>query len=201
MSRGARFCGSRALSVRLAEQLGEVAGVAACVCYIGGGGLPGPVALGGAGHVHAGCVVEAEDVLERGDADGCGARDDVLHEVGGGLRGLVAPVALLAKAQKRLVVVRAGVGDFGVFGVVCLARVIVGELHDVHSQETAGSAKRAEPRKKVKDPNTVRAEARLKEIYGTKAVIDRRGDKGIIRFDFYSTEELNRLLDMLISED
>ena len=66
----------------------------------------------------------------------------------------------------------------------------------------SGSAntKRPERKKTEKDPNTARAEARLKEIYGTKAVIDRRGDKGVIKFDFYSTEELNRLLDMLISE-
>ncbi len=60
--------------------------------------------------------------------------------------------------------------------------------------------KRPKREKTVKDPNTARAEAQLKEIYGTKAVIDRRGDRGTIKFDFYSTEELNRLLDLLIAE-
>lgn len=63
-----------------------------------------------------------------------------------------------------------------------------------------GSPKRKRRAKRVKSPDTVRMENRLKDIYGTRVSIDRSGKKGTIKLEYYSDEELNRLLDMLISE-
>ncbi len=57
---------------------------------------------------------------------------------------------------------------------------------------------RPKPRKLQKDPDTRKAEDQLRDKFGTKVSIDRSGRKGAIRLEFYSAEELNRLLDMLI---
>ncbi|MDD5923097.1 MAG: ParB/RepB/Spo0J family partition protein [Eubacteriales bacterium] len=52
---------------------------------------------------------------------------------------------------------------------------------------------------RTKDPNVQAAERKLREIYGTKASIERRGNKGEIRLSYYNEDDLNRLLDMLTS--
>lgn len=53
--------------------------------------------------------------------------------------------------------------------------------------------------KKKKSPDTISVENDLKEIYGTKVSIRQSGRKGIIELEYYSREELNRLIDMLKS--
>ncbi len=54
------------------------------------------------------------------------------------------------------------------------------------------------PRKPRKDPDTLRAEDMLREKFGTKVSIDGNGGKGSIRLEFYSKDELDRLLEMLV---
>ncbi|MDY2991486.1 ParB/RepB/Spo0J family partition protein [Hornefia butyriciproducens] len=55
------------------------------------------------------------------------------------------------------------------------------------------------PAKRVKSPDTVSVENELKEIYGTRVSINQKGKKGTIELEFYSREELNRLIDILKS--
>lgn len=55
------------------------------------------------------------------------------------------------------------------------------------------------PARKVKSADTVHAEGELKDIFGTKVSIDQKGKKGVIALEYYSKEELNRLIDMLKS--
>ncbi|HAT81999.1 ParB/RepB/Spo0J family partition protein [uncultured Eubacterium sp.] len=73
----------------------------------------------------------------------------------------------------------------------------VRDVEKLVAQNTRPRRKRA---KRVKSPDTVRAENRLKEKYGTRVSIDSTGKKGSIRLEYYSSDELNRLLDLLISE-
>lgn len=73
----------------------------------------------------------------------------------------------------------------------------VRDVEKLVAQNTRPRRKRA---KRVKSPDTIRAENRLKEIYGTRVSIDSTGKKGSIRLEYYSSDELNRLLDLLISE-
>lgn len=62
----------------------------------------------------------------------------------------------------------------------------------------SGKNARKKPRKRTKDPDTVRTENNLKRKYGTNAAIERNGRKYSVRFDCYGMEELNRLVDILL---
>lgn len=73
-------------------------------------------------------------------------------------------------------------------------------VRDVEKLVAQNIRPRRKRAKRVKSPDTVRAENRLKEIYGTRVSIDSTGKKGSIRLEYYSSDELNRLLDLLISE-
>lgn len=53
--------------------------------------------------------------------------------------------------------------------------------------------------KKQKNPDVKRVEAELKDILGTKISIEQKGSKGKIEIEFYSRDELERILDMLKS--
>ncbi|MGF6376382.1 ParB family chromosome partitioning protein [Clostridiales Family XIII bacterium PM5-7] len=55
------------------------------------------------------------------------------------------------------------------------------------------------PVKKVKNADTVLVERELKEIYGTKVTVQQKGKKGKIELEYYSQEELNRLIELLKS--
>ena len=55
------------------------------------------------------------------------------------------------------------------------------------------------PLKKEKSPDTRNVESELKHIFGTKVSISQKGKKGKIELEYYSKEELNRLIDMLKS--
>jgi ParB family chromosome partitioning protein len=55
------------------------------------------------------------------------------------------------------------------------------------------------PQKKEKSPDTRNVESELKNIFGTKVSINQKGKKGKIELEYYSKEELNRLIDMLKS--
>ena len=55
------------------------------------------------------------------------------------------------------------------------------------------------PAKRAKNPNVSRVEAELKEVLGTKISINQKGSKGKIEIEFFSKDELERLIDMLKS--
>ena len=57
--------------------------------------------------------------------------------------------------------------------------------------------KKRKPANKRKDPNIARVEEELKAALGTKVVINNTGNKGKIEIEYYSKEELERLLEML----
>lgn len=61
-----------------------------------------------------------------------------------------------------------------------------------------GKPKR-KPAKRIKNPNVSRVEEELKEVLGTKININQKGSKGKIEIEFFSKEELERLIDMLKS--
>ncbi len=53
------------------------------------------------------------------------------------------------------------------------------------------------PAKKVKNPNVSRIETELKDILGTKININQNGSKGKIEIEYYSADELERIIEML----
>lgn len=55
------------------------------------------------------------------------------------------------------------------------------------------------PLKREKSADTKNVESELKNIFGTKVSISQKGKKGKIELEYYSSEELNRLIDMLKS--
>lgn len=61
--------------------------------------------------------------------------------------------------------------------------------------KSGGAKKKAKPRAKSADVR--RVEEDLKEIFGTKVNLNQTGRKGKIEIEFYSREELDRLLELL----
>ncbi|MBR6015141.1 MAG: ParB/RepB/Spo0J family partition protein [Firmicutes bacterium] len=55
------------------------------------------------------------------------------------------------------------------------------------------------PAKKKKDPDVARVEEELKKVVGTKVRINGKGSKGKIEIEYYSRDELERLIDLLRS--
>ena len=70
-------------------------------------------------------------------------------------------------------------------------------VRDVEKIVAGGGKKRRKPVRRVKSPDTVRVEDELKSLFGTKITINQKGRKGTIEIEFYSTEEMNRLIDLL----
>lgn len=60
-----------------------------------------------------------------------------------------------------------------------------------------GKPARRKPAKRVKDPDTARAEEELKEILGTRVSIQEKGKKSRIEIECYSRDEMNRLIELL----
>ena len=60
-----------------------------------------------------------------------------------------------------------------------------------------GKTKRKRPAAKVKNPDVARVEEELKETLGTRVTINQNGKKGRIEIEFFSREELDRLIDLL----
>ena len=63
----------------------------------------------------------------------------------------------------------------------------------------AGSpgAKKRKPASKRKNPDVARVEEDLKDIFGTRVSINAAGKKGKIEIEYYSGDELNRLIELL----
>lgn len=55
-------------------------------------------------------------------------------------------------------------------------------------------------KEKEKQPEVIELENRLKQILGTKVKIDHKGNKGKIEIQYYSLDELDRLLEILMKE-
>ena len=84
-----------------------------------------------------------------------------------------------------------------------IARKILKEGLSVRETEKL-AAEKEEPGKKrrgrkPKDPDVARVEADLKEALGTRVNIKRTGKKGKIEIEFFSRDELERLIEMLES--
>ena len=74
-------------------------------------------------------------------------------------------------------------------------------VRDVERLASEEKKTRKKPLKRVKRPDTLNVERELKEIYGTKVTINSRGNKGTVELEFYSKDELNRLIDLLKFKD
>lgn len=62
-----------------------------------------------------------------------------------------------------------------------------------------GKAKKRRPAAKVKNPDVARVEEELKETLGTRVTINQNGKKGRIEIEFFSGDELDRLIELLKS--
>ena len=82
-----------------------------------------------------------------------------------------------------------------------LCRQIVKEGLSVREVEKIvsemGKKKKRPAKKREKNPNVISIEEELKELLGTKVVINHTGKKGKIEIEYFSKEELNRLIDLL----
>ena len=74
-------------------------------------------------------------------------------------------------------------------------------VRDVERLVAGGGKKRRKPVRRVKSADTLSVENELQSLYGTKITINQKGRKGTIEMEFYSTDELNRLIDLLRSVD
>ncbi len=81
-----------------------------------------------------------------------------------------------------------------------LCRRIIDEGLSVRKVEElaadAGKPKK-KPAKKTKSADTLHVERELKSLFGTRVNINQKGKKGRIELEYYSTEELNRLIELL----
>ncbi|MBQ1489539.1 MAG: ParB/RepB/Spo0J family partition protein [Eubacterium sp.] len=92
----------------------------------------------------------------------------------------------------------AGVKDEKLQAAICRkARTEGLSVREVEKLVSGGGSKRRKPVKRVKNADTIRVENELKELYGTKVSINQNGKKGSIELEFYSMDELNRLIDLL----
>lgn len=60
-----------------------------------------------------------------------------------------------------------------------------------------GKSKKRRPAAKTKNPDVARVEEELKETLGTRVTINQNGKKGKIEIEFFSREELDRLIELL----
>ncbi len=82
---------------------------------------------------------------------------------------------------------------------LALAKRIVQEGLSVRDTEKAASEKatKKKPLKRVKSKDIVSVEQELKDLFGTKVNIVAKGKFGTIELEYYSKDELNRLIDQL----
>lgn len=72
----------------------------------------------------------------------------------------------------------------------------VREVEKLASTETKTKKRAA---KRVKNPDVARVEEELKHVLGTKVAITKNGKKGKVEIEFFSSEELDRIIDLLKS--
>ena len=71
----------------------------------------------------------------------------------------------------------------------------VRETEKLVSEE--GKGKKRKPAARTKNPDVARVEAELKEALGTRVTINQNGKKGKIEIEFFSRDELDRLIELL----
>ncbi|MFR7989026.1 MAG: ParB/RepB/Spo0J family partition protein [Anaerovoracaceae bacterium] len=112
------------------------------------------------------------------------------------IRGFVAEGKLSSGHARALVPIE----DKKVQAELC--RKIIDEGLSVRKTEELASQKgkpKKKPVKKTKSADTIHVESELKDLYGTKVTINEKGKKGNIQIEYYGTDELNRLIDLLKS--
>ncbi len=72
-------------------------------------------------------------------------------------------------------------------------------VRDVEGYGASQKSKKSRPAKKVKSPDVLKVESELKELFGTKVTIVKKGKKGTLEIDFFGDEDLNRIIDMMRS--
>jgi ParB family chromosome partitioning protein len=75
----------------------------------------------------------------------------------------------------------------------------VRETEKLAAQE--GKPKKRNPLSKIKNPDIARVEHDLKVVFGTKVNINKKGNKGKIEIEYYSNDELERLIELLKTLD
>jgi len=78
-----------------------------------------------------------------------------------------------------------------------LAQQILSEKVTVRELERV-SRKKNVPRGTQKEPYIDEIEGRLREKFGTKVTVDYRNGKGVIKIDFYSNDELDRIIEEML---
>ena len=81
-----------------------------------------------------------------------------------------------------------------------LCKRIINEGLSVRKTEELANnfkSKKIQKPQKPKDVNILQVERDLKEIYGTKVSIVNKGQKGVLKIEYYGEDELNRLIDLL----
>jgi len=63
-----------------------------------------------------------------------------------------------------------------------------------------GTVRNPQKTQSYKDPNILSLEEDLQRQFGTSVNINRRGQKGKIEIEFYSDDDLNRVLDLIRGE-
>ncbi|MFQ7473668.1 MAG: ParB/RepB/Spo0J family partition protein [Anaerovoracaceae bacterium] len=86
---------------------------------------------------------------------------------------------------------------------IMLAKKTVEEGLSVRQIEKLAQEKKttvkAKSRIKQKSADVKRVEEDLKDVFGTKVVLNQKGKKGKIEIEYYSKEELERLIELLKS--
>lgn len=81
-----------------------------------------------------------------------------------------------------------------------IARIAAKEglsVREVERMATEAPGHRKKPDKKIKNTEIIRLEEELKTILGTKVTLKHNGKKGKIEIEYYSRDELERLIDLL----
>ena len=92
----------------------------------------------------------------------------------------------------------AGMNDEEKQMLICRRVIAEGlSVRETEKLANAESKPKKKPAKKKKSPDTLNVERELKDIYGTRVSINHKGKKGTIELEFYSMDELNRLIDLL----
>ena len=84
---------------------------------------------------------------------------------------------------------------------ISVAKRVIAEGLSVRQTEelvrNGGSRRTPKPRKKRKSPDVEQVEDELKTLLGTKVSLKQSGKKGKIEIEYYSRDEMERLIDLL----
>ena len=83
--------------------------------------------------------------------------------------------------------------------LACDGGLSVREIENLIAQTPEKKKQKRTPLKKVKSPEIVSVEKELKEVLGTKVSLPASTQKGKIEISFYSKDELDRLIEILMS--